>query len=299
MALVYIVSAWVAIQVASEAFPGLDIPDVAIRYVWLGAILGFPIALVFGWLYDITVHGIVRTPPADPGGTADLPLRKWDYGVLVMMLVVLAGITVQMTEKIRQIEPQGQTVGGAETTSELSSRSRSGHSGPASQMTVAVLPFADLSPESDKQYFADGVHEEIIARLSVSPAFDVVSRTSVMAFRNPMANIRLIGAELGAGAVIEGSVRYAGDKVRVTAQLIDTRTDTHLWTRSFDRALTLENLFAIQDEIAEQIAIGLNTQLQGDKAAYPTSDLAAYESFLLGKYHYRERTSDDLLLSVQ
>ena len=299
VALVYIVSAWVAIQVASEAFPGLGIPDIAIRYVWLGAILGFPVALVFGWFYDITAQGLVRTPPADPARRADLSLRKWDYGILAVMVIVLTAIAVQMTERIRLVEPQVQIGDGAETKVVATSQNRSGHAVPFAQITVAVLPFADLSPESDKQYFADGVHEEIISRLSTLRSIDVVSRTSVMAYRDSTANMRLIGAELGAGAVIEGSVRYAGDMVRITAQLIDTRDDTHRWTRRFDRELTLENLFAIQDEIAEQVAVGLNTQLQNDKAALPTSDLGAYESFLLGKYHYRKRTPDDLLLSVQ
>ena len=298
VALVYIVSAWVVVQVASEAFPGLGIPEVAIRYVWLGVILGFPVALVFGWLYDITTHGLVRTPPADPARGTDVSLRKSDYGIIAAMVVVLAAITVQMTQKIRVIEPEGQ-VDGIETDAVAMLRDRAGDAAPASLITIAVLPFSDLSPESDKQYFADGVHEEIISRLSTSRSFDVVSRTSVMAYRDPTANIRLIGAELGAAAVIEGSVRYAGDMVRVTAQLIDTRNDTHLWTRSFDRELTLENLFAIQDEIAERVAVGLNAQLQEDPAALPTSDLEAYESFLLGKYHYRRRTPDDSLLSVQ
>ncbi|MBT8099722.1 MAG: hypothetical protein KJO82_08230, partial [Gammaproteobacteria bacterium] len=299
VALVYIVSAWVAIQVASEAFPGLGIPEIAIRYVWLGAILGFPIALVFGWFYDITAQGLVRTPPAGRNRDTGLALRKWDYGILAAMSLVLAATTVQMIERIRSIQPLDKIVDGDETTIVAPSRDGSVDAVSDSKITVAVLPFADLSPESDKQYFADGVHEEIISRLSTNRSLDVVSRTSVMAYRNPTANIRLIGAELGAGAVIEGSVRYAGEKVRVTAQLIDTSNDTHLWTRSFDRDLTIANLFAIQDEIAEQVAVGLNTQLQIDKIALPTSDLVAYDSFLLGKYHYRKSTPDDLLLSVQ
>ncbi|MBT8077821.1 MAG: hypothetical protein KJO31_04555 [Gammaproteobacteria bacterium] len=299
VALVYIVSAWVVIQVASEAFPGLGIPEIAIRYVWLGVMLGFPIALVFGWFYDITAKGLVRTPPADPARDTDLPLRKWDYGMLAVMVLVLTAIAVQMTARIRLLQPQVEFVDGEDAIVVVRSQDRSGEAAPTAQVTMAVLPFADLSPESDQQYFADGVHEEIISRLSTSQSFDVVSRTSVMAYRDTTANIRLIGAELGAGAVIEGSVRFAGDKVRITAQLIDTRDDTHLWTRSFDRDLTLENLFAIQDEIAEQIALGLNIQLQNDKAALPTSELGAYDSFLLGKYHYREFTPDDLLLSVQ
>ncbi len=299
VALVYIVSAWVAVQVASEVFPGLEIPDFAIRYVWLGLILGFPVALVFGWFYDITARGLVRTPPADPAQDADQSLRKSDYGILAVMLIFLIAIAVQMTERIRLIQPEDQIIDREDANVIVQSQRRFGDADSASQITVAVLPFADLSPESDKQYFADGVHEEIISRLSTNRSLDVVSRTSVMAYRHPTANIRHIGAELGAGAVIEGSVRYAGKKVRITAQLIDTRNDTHLWTRSFDRELTLENLFAIQDEIAEQVAVGLKAQLQDDDSALPTSDLGAYDSFLLGKYHYRNFTADDLLLSVQ
>ncbi len=299
VALIYIVSAWVVIQVASEAFPGLGIPEIAIRYVWLGVILGFPIALVFGWFYDITAQGLVRTPAAGPDPDADTSLRKWDYGFLAAMLLVLTAIALQMIDRIRLIQGQDQIVDRDEATILEPTRDGPGDAVPDSRITVAVLPFADLSPESDKQYFADGVHEEIISRLSTNRSIDVVSRTSVMAYRNPAANIKRIGAELGAGAVIEGSVRYAGKKVRITAQLIDTTNDTHLWTRSFDRDLTIQNLFAIQDEIAERIAVGLNTHLQDDEVALPTSDLGAYDSFLLGKHHYRKFTPDDLLLSVK
>jgi len=140
--------------------------------------------------------------------------------------------------------------------------------------------------------------------LSSNPALEVISRTSVMPYRGSKSSAREIGAALGAGAIIEGSVRYADGRVRVTAQLIDATTDTHLWAENFDRELTLQSLFAIQSEIAERVADGLQARFDAaqDGAAgtkLPTRDLQAYDEFLLGKYHYRKLQPEDLRASVQ
>jgi TolB-like protein/Tfp pilus assembly protein PilF len=160
-----------------------------------------------------------------------------------------------------------------------------------------VLPFQDLSPAADRQYFADGVHEEIITRLAGIPALRVASQSAVEAYRGAAKPARDVARELGVAAVMEGSVRYADARVRVTAQLTDAATNSVLWADTFDRALTLEDLFEMQSDIADGVAAGLKRSLavpEAQRAApLPTASLPAYEAFLLGKYHYRRKQPGD------
>jgi TolB-like protein/Flp pilus assembly protein TadD len=166
-----------------------------------------------------------------------------------------------------------------------------------------VLPFADLSPTADRQYFADGVQEEIITRLTAVAALRVAPRATVGAYRDTGKPVSEVARELGVDAVMEGTVRYADDRVRVTAELIDAPTNTNVWAEIFDRPLTLENLFDIQAEIAEAVAAGLTRSLAGGdtdpRAALPTASLPAYEAFLLGKYHYRRSQPGDLKMAAE
>jgi TolB-like protein/Flp pilus assembly protein TadD len=152
---------------------------------------------------------------------------------------------------------------------------------------VAVLPFANLSPvPGEHAYFVDGIHDEVISRLSKIGALRVISRTSVMSYREPERNLREIGGELGAGTILEGTVRRAGDRILVTAQLIDAGRDQHLWTERFERVLSVENVFAIQAEIANRVAAALEAELSAEEAGRlqdrPTGNLKAYEFYLLG-----------------
>ena len=168
---------------------------------------------------------------------------------------------------------------------------------------VAVLPFADLSPAADRQYFADGVHEEIITRLSTIAGLRVTSYSAVSGYRDASKPVRDVASELGVDAVMQGSVRYANDRVRVTAQLIDAASDANVWADTLDRPLTLENLFDIQSEVADQVAQGLTRTLavggtEHDKEL-PTASLPAYEAFLLGKYHYRRRQLGDVRIAIE
>jgi TolB-like protein/DNA-binding winged helix-turn-helix (wHTH) protein/Tfp pilus assembly protein PilF len=174
---------------------------------------------------------------------------------------------------------------------------------PAGPISVAVLPFADLSPAADRQYFADGVHEEVIARLAGVAGLRVAARSTVDAYRDAGRPAVDVARELGVGALIEGTVRYADERVRVTARLIDPASDTHLWAETFDRPLTLENLFDIQADIAERVTAGLTRSLAvggvESAAPLPTANLAAYEAFLLGKYHYRRHQPGDIRIAIE
>jgi TolB-like protein/DNA-binding winged helix-turn-helix (wHTH) protein/Tfp pilus assembly protein PilF len=167
---------------------------------------------------------------------------------------------------------------------------------------VAVLPFADLSPSADRQYFADGVNEEIVTRLAGISGLRVASQSAVAPYRHSAAPVPDVARRLGVESVIQGTVRYADQRVRVTAQLVDAATDTDLWAETFDRPLTLENLFDIQSEIADHVAAGLKRSLSvSDRpraASLPTASLPAYEAFLLGKYHYRRDQPGDIQTSI-
>ena len=168
--------------------------------------------------------------------------------------------------------------------------------------SLAVLPFEDLSAGSDHAYFSDGIHDEIISRLSKIDILAVTSRTSVLPYRNAAKNIREIAGELGVNLIIEGSVRHSGDRVRITVQLIDADNDIHLWAQNYDRPLSVSNLFAIQIDVAEQIALALETELTieelDEMRLLPTDSLDAYNSFLLGRYHLWRGNPQDFRRSI-
>jgi TolB-like protein/Tfp pilus assembly protein PilF len=283
VAALYIVGAWVVLQVADLAFESWDIASSALRYVWLGAILGFPIALIFGWRYDITTKGIVRTPPSDTGTQIDLSLRRSDYIILSLLLIVAIGVIYPLTLQISD----SRTPEIAEyTQKEIISNS------------IAVLPFANRSANPEDAYFVDGIHDDLLTLISKIGAIKTISRTSVMQYRESSKPIPEIAAELGVATVLEGGVQRAGDQIRINVQLIDARTDEHLWAETYDRQLLATNIFAIQSEIAEAIAETLRTTLtpreQQRNRLVPTESLAAYEAYLIGKQRLDPRTPQSL-----
>jgi TolB-like protein/Tfp pilus assembly protein PilF len=166
--------------------------------------------------------------------------------------------------------------------------------------SVAVLPFADLSPDQNHRYFADGMQEEILSRLARLENLSVASRTSVEQYRNTRKSLPIIARELGVDAIIESSVRVADERVRITVQLIDAKTDRHLWSGTFDRELSVENIFAIQQEVALQVGRELQSGvIRGSRwSLLPTRHLAAYDAYLLGRYHTYRQTPEDLTLGI-
>ena len=172
---------------------------------------------------------------------------------------------------------------------------------PAARNLVAVLPFADLSEDQDYRYFGDGMQEELLTRLAGIDSLRVSSRTSVEQYRGTKMSIPDIAAELGVDAVIEGSVRIHGGEVRTTVQLIDAKTDQHLWANTYDRQLTVQNIFAIQEEVASEIAAAMRVEYKREEAAVllPTANLDAYSAYLLGRFHTFRQTPDDLALAIR
>ena len=264
VAVAYAVVGWLLIQVATQVFPFLEIPNWMIRLVILLTAFGFPVALIIAWAFELTPEGIKRTEAADAarqhsrGGV-------W-IGVVVVAATLSLGLfflgrysagraTPQVTEAPTAVNPQ---------------------------KSIAVLPFENLSEEKANAFFADGVQDEILTDLSKIADLKVISRSSVMHYRSGLErNPRKIGEELGVAHVLEGSVQRAGNRIRVNAQLIDARNDTHLWAQTYDRDLS--DVFAIQSEIAKTIADQLQAKLSPqEKSAIqrpPTSDIAAFDLY--------------------
>jgi TolB-like protein len=265
-AALYIVATWLVMQVADVVFPALDIPERAIRYVLMAALLGFPAAIIFGWVYDVGTHGIRRTPPAgDHEVTVAQPLRRSDYAILSLFGVVATAIFFNAFSNVSETqqaahEPRGD--------------------GPP---MVAVLPFVSNALGGESESFAFGVHDDLLTQLSKIQSIRVISRTSVLEYRDTVMNIRDIGAELGADAILEGGVQSAGDRIRINAQLIDAHTDEHMWAQTYDRELTLANIFDVQSEIARAITSAMRATLTEKDAtalaAIPTENMAAYRAY--------------------
>jgi TolB-like protein len=262
----YIVGTWLVMQVADVVFPALVVPDRAIRYVLIAALLGFPAVVVFGWFYDIRMDGIRRTGPAGPGETvAAQPLRRPDYLILTALAGVVIAILYNMIGNVCETPGQVQ---------------KPEHDGPP---MVAVLPFVSTSLEGESDFFATGVHDDLLTQMAQLQSMRVISRTSVLEYKDTIRNMREIGDALGADAILEGGVQSAGDRIRINAQLIDVRTDEHLWAQTYDRELTAANIFDVQAEIARAIASAMHATLtvqdSDQLAAIPTENMAAYRAY--------------------
>ncbi len=266
----YIVGAWVALQIADLVFPGLDIDESAIRYVWLGAILGFPVALLVGWRYDIVGGRVVRT--AASAGDAARALGRSDYTILAALAVVVALIALQMA---------------AEISATRVTESPQFAAADIDPNSVAVLPFTNLSGNPDYEYLSDGLTETLLHAVSQLPGLKVPARTSSFFFKGKDVDIREIAAQLSVAHVLEGSVQRAGNKFRVVAQLIEADTGFHRWSKTYDREMS--DIFAVQDDIANSVARAMHVTLSGDPGhgggkieTVSTDNVVAYEMYLKG-----------------
>jgi TolB-like protein len=278
----YLVVAWLIVQVASIGFPAFEAPPWALRVFIFVTLLGFPIALVLAWAFEMTPEGMKLTANV-PEGESIAPTTggKLDYVILVGIGLIAV---IFIADRLMPERAAPASVASIGPTGEVAPQAAS----------IAVLPFADLSPGGDQAYFSDGVAEEILNVLARVDGLKVASRTSSFQFRSMAAGVPEIAKELGVRHILEGSVRKAGDAIRVTAQLIDAEADAHLWSETFDRPLTTETVFAIQDEIANAIVAALREKIGvkvGEAAAAlaPTSDVDAYELYLQGRALFQSR----------
>ena len=219
----YLVVAWLAVQAASIGFPAFDAPPWVLRIFILIALLGFPIAVVMAWVFDLTPEGVKLD--ADTSGSKRL------FAVAALLVVLAVGWYFYGQPSFRKGDVATPTI--------------------ADQNSIAVLPFANISGKADQSYFSDGMTEELLNVLAKVPQLKVVARTSVFQFKDKGGDIREIGRKLGVTNIVEGSVRRDGPEVRITAQLVRVADGFHIWSETYDRKL--ESVFALQDEIAQRI----------------------------------------------
>ena len=278
VAIAYAVVAWLLMQVATQVFPFLEIPNWAIRLVIMLIVIGFPIALVIAWAFELTPEGLKRTEFADELPKKSARNRAWIY-----VVIVAGAISVSLFFFGRYTATSKQ--GGL---TEVPAKS------------IAVLPFENLSGNPENAYFTDGIQEEILMRLAKIADLKVVSRTSTVRYKSSPGNLREIATQLGVANVLEGSVQRTADRVHVNVQLIKAASDAHLWAEAYDRKLT--DIFAVESEIAKTIADTLQAKLTGSErnaiAAQPTENSEAHEFYLKGRYFWNKRTANDLKTAI-
>jgi TolB-like protein/Tfp pilus assembly protein PilF len=283
VAVAYAVVSWLLIQIATQVFPFFEIPNWAVRLVVLVLIAGFPVALVFSWAFEITPEGIVRETDVAPGKSITHHTGKKIVAMTIVLAIIAAGLLAFRLFGPKLVVPQYGKAAKA-----------------IPEKSIAVLPFDNLSEDKSNAYFAEGVQDEILTRLTKVADLKVISRTSTQHFKSEPDDLPQIAKQLGVAHVLEGSVQKANDQIRVNVQLINALTDAHLWAETFDRKLT--DIFAVESEIAKTIADTLQAKLSGSEqhaiAARPTENTEAHQLYLKGRFFWNKRTGTDLKKSI-
>ncbi len=274
VAVAYAVVGWLLVQVATQVFPFFEIPNWAVRLVVLAIVIGFPVALVIAWAFELTPQGLKRTEDVDLAAQGSRKSHAWIYVVIVgaafsIGLIFIGRYTARNNVSAARTE--------AATGSSIPKKS------------IAVLPFENLSDDKGAAYFADGIQDEILTKLASIADLKVISRTSTAKYKSKPEDLKTVSQQLGVATVLEGSVQKASGKVRVNVQFIDARADSHLWAKTYDR--DIQDIFAVESEVAQEIADSLQAKLSPAEAntvaSAPTKDSAAYDFFLKGEYQHR------------
>jgi len=263
------------IQVTAEAVPALSLPEWVNTLVFFMGVMGLPFVILFSWAFELTPDGIKKEADVDRSDSiASNTGQKLNY-VIILLLVVAIGLVLFGKNTAYNSQP-------SQVASESNGQTSATNDNIAS---IAVLPFLNMSNDADQEFFSDGITEELLNVLAKIPKFEVASRTSSFKYKNTQETIPGIANDLNVRYVVEGSVRKAGKTIRITAQLIDSSNDRHLWSDTFDRPLTADNIFVIQDEISQNIVAALSKELGLDEViqvqtTHTTDNLNAYELFL-------------------
>src|SRR5947199_4051966 len=265
VAVAYAVVGWLVVQVTTQVFPIFEIPNWALRLIVLAIIIGFPIALVIAWAFELTPEGLKRTEDVDLAAQTSAKSHVWIYVVIVGALLSV-GLFMLGRYGFREKNS---------ASSELPSKS------------IAVLPFVNMSADKNDEYLSDGVSEELITALSKITGLQVKARTSSFALKCKNEGIQKIGELLHVSHLLEGSVARAGNKLRITAQLIQASDGNHEWSDTYDREM--QDIFAVRSEVAQQVAATLKVRLLGEEKKQldkkPTENLEAYNLYRQGRYH--------------
>jgi serine/threonine-protein kinase len=283
VAIAYAVVAWLLIQIATQVFPFFEIPNWVIRLVVVVTILGFPIALIVGWAFEMTPKGFKRDNDVAPNEY--IPRwSTWKFAALVMTIAILAA-GVPLVQLIRSTSTSLPQV----TAASMSA-----------QKSIAVVPLLNESGDPGDEYFSDGLSEELIAALAQVKGLKVIGRGSSFRFKDKKEDSKTIGEKLGVSTLLEGTVRKQGDQVRIVAELVNAADGSELWSQTFDREL--KDIFAVQAEIAEAVATSLELTLLGtdDKSAKSasTKSVEAHNAYLKGHFYFERRSLEDYLKAI-
>ncbi len=274
VAVAYAIVGWLVMQIAATVVPALHLSDAITSAVVLLVILGFPIALIIAWAFELTPEGLKRTESADELPKKSARSRAWIY-----VVIVAAAISVSLFFFGRYTATHKQS-----GLTELPAKS------------IAVLPFDNLSRDPDNAYFAEGVRDELLARLSKAADLKVISIRSTEQLKSSLDDLSLIARKFGVANILAGSVQRSSDQVRVNVQLVRAENNAHLWADTFDRKLT--DIFAIESDIAKTIAEKLQTKFSGSEeraaSAKPTENTEAHQLYLKGRYFWNRRTGENL-----
>ncbi|MFZ0915602.1 MAG: tetratricopeptide repeat protein [Candidatus Udaeobacter sp.] len=286
VAVAYAVASWLLIQIATQVFPFFEIPSWAVRLVVLLLIAGFPVALVFSWAFEITPEGIVRESEVEADDSITHHSGRKIVAVTVVLALIAAGLLT-----FRLLRPKLASTPTARLTSAAST---------AGAKSVAVLPLVNTSGDPSNEYFSDGLSEELIAVLAKIPDLKVIGRSSSFLFKGQSADSAAIGQKLGVAHLIEGSVRKQGDRVRIVAELVNAADGRELWSETYDREL--RDVFAVQSEIASNVAEQMKVKILGEKthsdAAPPNENLAAYNAVLQSDFYFQQLTAESVQRAI-
>jgi len=303
VAIAYLAGAWLLIEVAGTLFPAFGIPVWVFRFLVIVFALGFIPVLIISWAYEMTPEGLKREKDVvRDASVTHVTAKRLDGITIGLIVVALAFILVdriwldpryaeQSADPIVVKTDHEQTLEPEATDPQYPPNS------------IAVLPFANRSANPDDAFFVDGIHDDLLTYISQIGSIKTISRTSVMQYRDSTKAIPEIARELGVSTVLEGGVQRAGEHVRINVQLIDARTDDHVWSKIYDRQLTAANIFSIQSEVAESVAEALRATLTPEAReridSVPTENLAALEAYFLGRQRMATRTVSDLARAVE
>ena len=282
IAAAYAVAAWLIIQVVETIFPAFGFDDATTRYTVIALMIGFVPAVILAWIFEVSPKGVHLDRGADQDASqATRTHKRLDQAIIAVLAIA---VTYFAIDKFVLSEQDGAASAPPTVATPIGG-------------SIAVMPFVDMSPDGDQAYFSDGIAEEILNLLARVPELRVVSRSSSFAYRDRNLNARDIAYELNVNYILEGSVRKQGDQLRITAQLIDALTDSHLWSGTFDRAF--DDVFAIQDEIAAAVIPALEVELLHELPVTTEADPDAYTHYLKCRHYYQQRTSPGLEAAVE
>ncbi len=286
VAAAYAIAAWLTIQIADIVLPAFHAPDWVMQMLLVLVVLGSPLAIAASWSFELTPEGLKREEDVDRSASITSQTgRKLDLVIITVLTIAVAFFVVDKFLWDKSASQESRSISADIAKS------------------VAVLPFANISGDESNNPFTIGIHDDLLTHLSKIASLKTISRTSMLQYRETTKSIPEIAAELGVATILEGGVQRSGDRVRINAQLIDAKSDEHLWAETYDRQLTAANIFAIQTEIATAIADALRTTLTTQEAisiaAVPTENLEAFEAYQLGRQALEPRTTMSIAEAIE